>query len=143
MARPKAKAPARRYHISGQSVVTIDGRDFYLGMHDSSESIARYACLIAAYRATGLSLPQGFDLSSLDAQVAVILGHACSLPQQQSKEPVLVRHVTALYRAHVAEKYRNAKEELNRNNKLCDEIDADFGDIVASDFGPVRLRAID
>ncbi len=47
MARPKAKAPARRYHMSGNSVVTIAGRDFYLGKHDSPESIARYAVLIA------------------------------------------------------------------------------------------------
>ena len=41
MARPKAKAPARRYHIRGQSIVTIAGRDIYLGPRDSAESIAR------------------------------------------------------------------------------------------------------
>jgi len=35
LAGPKAKAPARRYHNSGQSVVTIDGKDYYLGKHDS------------------------------------------------------------------------------------------------------------
>ncbi len=46
MARPKSKAPARRYHLSGQSIVTIGGRDFYLGLHDSPESIARYAVLM-------------------------------------------------------------------------------------------------
>jgi|GEM_PF-4349942 len=26
MARPKAKAPARRYHLSGQAIVTIEDR---------------------------------------------------------------------------------------------------------------------
>lgn len=46
MARMKAKAPARRYHISGQSVVTIAGRDFYMGPHDSPESIEGCAALI-------------------------------------------------------------------------------------------------
>lgn len=46
MARPKSKAPNRRYHMSGQSVVTIAGRDIYLGPHDSPESIARYAVLM-------------------------------------------------------------------------------------------------
>ena len=60
MARPKAKAPARRYHISGQSVVT-DGKDYYLGKHDSLESIARYAVLIGFYQAGGLRLPEDFD----------------------------------------------------------------------------------
>ncbi len=39
MVRPKSKAPALRYHLSGQSVVTIDGRDVYLGKHDSPEAI--------------------------------------------------------------------------------------------------------
>ena len=61
MARPKAKAPSLRYHLSGQSVVTIDGRDYYLGKHDSPESLARYAVLIAAYQAGGLTLPDDFD----------------------------------------------------------------------------------
>ena len=57
MPRQKAKAPARRYHISGQSIVTLNGRDFYLGPHDSPESIARYAVLIGIYQRNGLSLP--------------------------------------------------------------------------------------
>lgn len=47
MPRPKAKAPARRFHVSGQSVCTIAGKDYYLGKHDSPESLARYAVLIA------------------------------------------------------------------------------------------------
>jgi hypothetical protein len=33
MPRPKLKAPAPRFQLSRQSVVTIDGRDFYLGKH--------------------------------------------------------------------------------------------------------------
>jgi hypothetical protein len=41
MARPKAIAPARRFHISGQSVVTVDDEDFYLGQHVCAEAIAR------------------------------------------------------------------------------------------------------
>jgi hypothetical protein len=57
MARPKAKAPSLRYHISGQSVTTIDGRDFYLGKHDSPEAFARYAVLIRIYQEHGLCLP--------------------------------------------------------------------------------------
>ena len=73
MARPKAKAPSLRYHISGQSVVTIDGRDYYLGKHDSPESLARYTVLIADYQAGGLKLPADFDTRSVDDRAAALL----------------------------------------------------------------------
>ena len=88
MARPKAKTPARRYHISGQAVVTIEGRDFYSGPHDSPESIAGYAVLIGIYQAGGLKLPQDFDLSELDHKTAIILGIQTA-PQHQADEPLL------------------------------------------------------
>lgn len=73
MPRPKAKAPARRFHVSGQSVVTIAGRDYYLGTHDSPESIARYAVLIARYQAGGLTLPEDFTLEGVEGQVSAML----------------------------------------------------------------------
>ncbi|KAA5546028.1 tyrosine-type recombinase/integrase [Roseiconus nitratireducens] len=143
MARPKAKAPARRYHISGQSVVTIAGRDFYLGKHDSPESIARYAALITVYQQNGLSLPDDFDPTSLDAHVALLLG--VSAPQaaatHQTDQPILVRHVTGLFREHIAEKYKNTPSEKSRHDKLCDRLDKQFGDVAAEQFGPVKLKA--
>ena len=74
MSRPKVPAPARQYHISGKSVVWIDGRDIYLGKHDSPESIARYAVLISIYRANGLTLPGGFEAGSLDGPASALLG---------------------------------------------------------------------
>src|SRR6056297_2264685 len=74
MARPKAKAPARRYHISGQSVVTIAGRDFYLGPHDSPESIARYAVLIGIYQRNWLTLLLNTVTSAASACVLVAAG---------------------------------------------------------------------
>jgi len=55
MARPKAKAPSLRCHMSGQSVVTLDGKDYYVGKH---ESLARYAVLIGIYQPNGLRLPR-------------------------------------------------------------------------------------
>jgi len=75
MARPKAKVPTRQYRISGQSVVRIAGRDFYLGPHDSAESIGRYAVLVGIYQSNGLTLPDDFDAASLDVQAAALLGH--------------------------------------------------------------------
>lgn len=72
MARPKAKAPARQYHISGQSVVRIAGRDIYLGKLDSLESIARYVALVVVYQSNGLTIPEDFDPATLDERVALL-----------------------------------------------------------------------
>jgi integrase len=136
-------APARRYHLSGQSVVTIGGRDYYLGPHDSPESIARYAVLISIYQANGLTLPDGFDAASLDVQAATLLGQLS--PQvaaaDQAKQPKLVRHITAAYREHTAEKYANTPQEKHRNDRLCDQLDAKFGDLPIDEFGPLKLKA--
>lgn len=97
MARPKAKAPARRFHLSGQSVVTIAGRDIYLGKHDSPESLARYAVLIGIYQSGELSLPDDFDIASIDDRVNALMGQATATAANQAKAPILVRHVTANY----------------------------------------------
>ncbi|MEO8270411.1 MAG: hypothetical protein ABI557_11880 [Aureliella sp.] len=91
MARPKAKAPARRYHISGQSVATIGGKDYYLGKHDSPESIARYAVLIGIYQSGGFKLPADFDPEELGSRAAMLLGMS-GAPAQQSNQPIKVPH---------------------------------------------------
>jgi integrase len=136
MARPKAKAPSLRYHISGQSVVTIDGKDFYLGKHDSPESLARYAVLIATYQAGGLTLPADFDAYALDAKAAAILDH--SQPTLQAAQPF--RHVTASYRELIKTKYAANPAELHRLNQICDETDEHEGDRQADEYGPLALQ---
>ncbi|HOH49810.1 MAG TPA: tyrosine-type recombinase/integrase [Candidatus Hydrogenedentes bacterium] len=48
------KVPKYRHHkASGQAVVTIQGRDHYLGPHGSHESIERYARLVAEAQLNG------------------------------------------------------------------------------------------
>ena len=74
MARPKAQAPARRYHISGQSVVTLDGKAYYLGRHDSPDALARYAVHIATYQQSDLKLQSDFDAAFLDTRASLLLG---------------------------------------------------------------------
>ena len=138
MARPKAKAPSLRYHISGQSVVTIDGRDYYLGKHDSPESLARYTVLIADYQAGGLKLPADFDARSVDERAAAILDR--SQPTQQAAQPLTVRHITASYREHVKTKYASNGAELHRINQICDEADKHEGDKRTDDYGPLALQ---
>jgi integrase len=142
MARPKAKAPARRYHISGQSVVTIAGRDIYLGPHDSPESIARYAVLIGIYQRNGLTIPDDFDPTELDTHAAGLLGQQspAAPATDQTRLPILVRHITASYRDHARIRYRESPAELHRLNRLCDEIDQHDGDAIATEYGPLRLQ---
>ncbi len=135
MASTKAKAPALPYHLSGQSVVTIDGRDFYLGKHDTPESFARYAVLIRVYQEGGLKLPENFEVGQLDSMLSV-----CP-PSHQADQPILVRHITASYREHMKTKYSANPTERLRLNLLCNELDEHDGDKLADSYGPRALQA--
>ncbi len=139
MARPKVKAPSRRYHLSGQSVVTIDGKDFYLGKHDSPESIARYAVLIAQYQQNGCRLPESFSMDEIVQRVNLILGTGLA-SQYQADEPITVRHVTASFREFAKIRYVDGSQELPRINRLCDELDEHDGSLEANQFGPLALQ---
>jgi integrase len=142
MARPKAKAPARTFHISGQSIVRINGKDYYLGKHDSPESIARYAVLIAIYQANGLKLPDDFDQDSLETQAASLLGSLApqTVATDQTKQPILVKHITAEYRDYIKKTYPETSAEVNRLTGICDELDKHDGDLEASEYGPLALQ---
>lgn len=139
MARPKVKAPARRYHLSGQSVVTIDGKDFYLGKHDSPESIARYAVLITTYQQNGFRLPDSLDGDEIKDRAALLLGE----PQQhQEATPITVAHVTASYREWAKARARTgSRQEYVRAIRLCDELDTHAGQMLADKFGPLALQS--
>jgi integrase len=139
MARPKAKAPTLRHHLSGQSVVTIDGRDFYLGKHDSPESLARYAVLIGIYQSSGLTIPERLSVDDLDAKAGLMLSPLAVVPQQQEKEPILVRHVTAAFRERVKVKYASQHSEKARCIQVCDELDKHDGNKLAMSYGPLSL----
>jgi len=142
MARPKAKAPARSYHISGQSIVRIDGRDFYLDKHDRPESIARYAVLISIYQAGGSILPDHFDIGVIDERVAMLLSQARpeAMVSQQANLPILLKHVTAAYRVHAANRYANSPQEHHRLGQICDALNEHAGNIEANDYGPLLLQ---
>ncbi len=57
----QSKVPSYRLHRgSGQAIVTINRRDFYLGQHNAPDSRKRYNRLIAEY----LSTPETFLLSN-------------------------------------------------------------------------------
>lgn len=140
MARPKAKTPALRFHISGQSVCTIDGRDFYLGKHNSPKSLARYAVLIARYQSGGLSLPSDFSVESLDENAKFLLQSSPVLePERQADEPILVCHVTAAYRIYAEKTFGSDSKELSRIKKVCKDLENNDGNILADEYGSKAL----
>jgi hypothetical protein len=47
------------HKTTGQAVVTLDGRDVYLGRHDTPQGKAEYDRLIAEWLANGRRLPGG------------------------------------------------------------------------------------
>ena len=57
--KKSARIPSYRLHkASGQAVVTLGGKDHYLGLHDTKSSTARYERLIAKWLANGRKLPE-------------------------------------------------------------------------------------
>lgn len=122
MARPRSDQPAYRYHISGQACVTLAGKDFYLGPHNSPESRGRYFALLAEYNANGKQAPEA--------------------TAQQADNPVTVRCVTGEFREHAKSKYANDPKELNRFNNLCTTLEDEHGDDPADSFGPRKLAEV-
>ena len=117
------KVPSRRHHKpSGLAVVTLNGRDIYLGRHDDPESVERYNRVVAEWMANNRRLPPPPGL------------HATT--------------VTELIRDYM----RYAKNYYRKNGNETGEIDACkhtfnplralYGRTLASEFGPRALRAV-
>ncbi|QDV44385.1 site-specific tyrosine recombinase XerC [Stieleria neptunia] len=119
----KKGVPSMRYHVSGQSVVTFCGRNYYLGPHDSVEAQARYHALVAEYIANGMASPP-------------------EQPERQVDSVITVRCVTGEVREHVKTKYANNKQELERFTNLCQLLEDEYGNEPAADFGPRKLSDV-
>lgn len=139
MARQKTSLPSMRFHMSGQAVVTIDRKDYYLGKHGSPESLARYAVLIAEYQANGMKIPAGFDTRAIDEKARVLLASAEETVHCED-EPITIRHLTAAYRSFVKTKYAHARGEIARIVGVCDDIDSHYGSRLVEKFGPKALK---
>src|SRR6478672_255243 len=74
------RPPAYRHHkASGQALVTLNGRDFYLGPWRSAESKQKYQRLISQWLANGGSLPaKQFDKTTITELLAAFWRHAKS-----------------------------------------------------------------
>jgi integrase len=62
----KSRVPSYRHHRpSGQAVVTLDGRDFYLGKWNTKPSLSEYERLTGQWLANGRRLPDDGDKADL------------------------------------------------------------------------------
>jgi integrase len=119
------RTPSYRHHKpSGQAVVTVDGRDIYLGRYGTPQSRAEFDRLIAEWLSNGRRLPtpasgSGADLSVNEMALAY-LAFADGYYTKHGKpttEPESIR-VT-----------------IRPLRKL-------YGDTLAREFGPLQLKAV-
>ena len=120
-----SRLPSYRLHKpSGLAVVSIGGRDVYLGKHDTDESRGEYDRLIAEWLANGRTIPRRVSGSGLDISVNELmltyLDHADSYYLKNGKptsEP------------------GNIRLAIRPLRQL-------YGDTPAGEFGPLQLEAV-
>lgn len=121
MGRPLKAVPEYKYHIGGQARVYIQGKYYYLGQHNSPESIAKYRKLVGHWVSTG---------RAPDDEI------------YQADAPVTVGCVTAEARLWANEKYPAQSAQRYRMLNLCDTLDDEYRDVPAIEFGPRKLSEL-
>src|SRR5437868_2778083 len=126
MPRLTRKLPSYRLHKpSGRAVVSLNGRDHYLGAWNSPESRAEYDRLISEWLAAGRGRPQQVEARAEGPTVG---------------EVVLAfwKHAETHYRGAdrmPTQELENVKEALKPLRRL-------YGRTPARSFGPLTLRAV-
>ena len=109
----------RRHKPTGQAVVTINGRDLYLGKWNSAASRAEYDRLIAEFLANGRRLQ-----SDADGTVVEVLNAYRKFAEDYYRKG-----------GRVTSEYGAIKDAL----KLVREL---YGRTTANEFGPLALKAV-
>ncbi|TWU30441.1 hypothetical protein [Bythopirellula polymerisocia] len=112
----------RRHKASGQAIVTLCGKDFYLGPYGSKVSNVEYDRLTAEWLTNGRRLPATEEVSNtIDDLLAAFWQHAeryyLELDGNTTKE---------------LDSYRQAMKPLRRL----------YGDTAVESFGPLRLKTV-
>jgi integrase len=119
----------RRHKPSGQAVVTLNGRDHYLGRYDSAESREKYDRLVAEWLASGRSTPT-----------------PARPPREGTAADPTVGEILLAYLAHAEGYYRPGDgcraHELDNLRDALRPVRALYGRTPALQFGPLALRAV-
>src|SRR6516165_6634127 len=105
------RTPSYRLHKpTGQAVVTLCGRDFYLGRHGSPESRAEYDRLIVEWISNGRRLPAPTSEAGSDLSInELLLAYVCHADGYYVKngepttEPVNIRLAIRPLRQHLGQ----------------------------------------
>lgn len=128
MPRLTNRLPSYRLHkASGQAVVTLDGREFYLGLHNTEESRDRYKLIIQEWLACQKRLPPTGPTGSRLRPATDITLNEIFLP----------------YWEHVQQYYRkNGKptSEVGNIRATLAPLLKTYGKYPAKDFGPLSLK---
>jgi integrase len=120
---PDIRIPQLSYHkASGQDVVRLGGKDFYLGPHGTDVAKIKYDQLVAEWLATGRQPPKeklaGMTVTEL---IAAFWEHANSY--YRYPDGTTTKEISC---------FRDALRPLRRL----------YGDSVAAEFGPLALKAV-
>jgi hypothetical protein len=117
------RIPKYRLHkASGQAVVTLNGRDVYLGKHGTPESKARYNQLIGEWQLCGRTTPptvQGVD-RTVDELILAYVDHVQRYYVKNGQPTSTQQHV------------RDALMPLHQL----------YGTTTSNDFGPLAFKAL-
>jgi integrase len=126
----------RKHKVSGQAVVTINGKDIYLGLHGTKASRIEYDRLIGEYLAGGRRLTRADEPTINEVMLAFLKHAACyyrkpALNADGSKK--LAADGSAV--TEPTTELRNLKRALRPLHTL-------YGRLPAFDFGPLALKAV-
>jgi hypothetical protein len=117
--------PSLRHHKpSGQAVVTLSGRDYYLGKHGSGEAKAEYDRLISEWLVHGRNLP---------------------LPTAAGPADITINELLVAYLDFADGYYRKNGQPTSEPESIRVTIRCLrrlYGHTLAREFGPLALKAI-
>ncbi len=121
--RPKSVIPKYRHHkASGQAVVTVDGRDLYLGSYGSAESRGQY----------------GVILAKIARQEPVVEAPPEVLPSLLTVDEVLIAYYDYCQAHYV--KHGQQTSEVPLVAMTIKPLHEKYGDVPAAQFGPRLLK---
>jgi hypothetical protein len=128
MPRLRGKVPAYRLHrASGQALVTLNGRDHYLGPHGTEASRMQYDRLVCEWLSRGRAQP------------------AANGPAQEAPAMTVDQVIHAFWQ-HALVYYRKPDgaptSELDNLKQALRVLRRLYGTSDAADFGPKRLKAV-
>lgn len=123
MTRPQRIPTYRLHKPSGQAVVTLNGKDHYLGVHGTEESQENYSRTVAEWLQQGRVRP--VSSNSLD-----------------SKDQPCVNELILGYLRHCQTYYQRSPLEIEKIKLALRELRAHYGKTLACQFGPLALKSL-